>query len=338
MNETKKHPLDEALEYSINGLYEISETILRNQPQDDFRVLFNLGWHEMLNGNLKKGFEYLNYGRYLNVFGSPPVSGKLWKDEPLQNKTLLLRSEGGYGDQILNFRFAKKFEEMGARVVISCSTELKELFSNHGFVCIDHDGIPFIHYDYWVPAMSAAYVLGMEYSDIDGSRYIYPKNPKHLFSKNKNFKVGIRWSGNPEFEHEQHRRFSPELMIGLSDIPTISLYSLQRDENCIDGLPFADMREQMKTWDDTANIIAGLDLVITSCTSIAHLAGAMGIPTWIVVPIMSYYTWVFPGEKSYWYNSVRLFRQEKYGEWDAPFTKIREELIKLSEEHTKHSI
>jgi hypothetical protein len=151
-------------------------------------------------------------------------------------------------------------------------------------------------------------------------------------------KVGVRWSGNPEFEHEQHRRFPPELMIGISDIPNTSFYSLQRDENCVDGLPFGDMSDQMKTWDDTVNIIADLDLVITSCTSIAHLAGAMGVPTWIVVPIMPYYTWVFPNDTSSWYNSVKLFRQEKYGKWDEPFIKIREELTKLSEEHSKQSV
>ena len=259
-------PLDIALNYTINGFPEKSEDILRNQSQDDLRVLFNLGWHEMRHGNLKKGFEHLNYGRYINIFGLPPIPGTLWKDEELTDKTLLFRSEGGYGDQILNFRFAKKFQELGAKVVISCSTELKELFSNHGFVCIDNKGIQFLHYDYWVPAMSAAYVLNMEYDDIDGSQYIFPKNPISLFSKNNNLKIGIRWSGNPEFEHEQHRRFPPELMIALSEIPNTSFYSLQRDENCIDGLPFSDMRGQMKTWDDTSNIIADLDLVITSCT------------------------------------------------------------------------
>ena len=119
-------------------------------------------------------------------------------------------------------------------------------------------------------------------------------------------------------------------MIGLNDIPNTTFYSLQRDENTIDGLPFADMQEKMKSWDETANIIADLDLVISSCTSIAHLSAAMGKPTWIVIPIMPYYTWSVPGEKSAWYDSVRLFRQEKFGEWDEPFQKIREELTKLT--------
>ena len=335
MNIKKSHPLDIALNASKNGFPQISEKILREQPRNDYRVQFNLGWHEMRHGNMKKAFEQFNYGRFLNVFGLPPISGKIWKDESLENKTLLFRCEGGYGDQIANFRFAKKFEEMGARVVVSCSEELKEFFSRHGFICVSNEGIFFIHYDYWIPAMSAAYVLNMEYDDLDGFQFLFPKEKTNLFSKPNHLKVGIRWSGNPEFEDEQHRRFPPELMIGLHDIPNTTFYSLQRDENLLDGLPFADMREGMKTWDDTANIIAGLDLVITSCTSIAHLAGAMGIPTWIVTPIMPYYTWAVPGEKSKWYDSVRLFRQTKYGEWSDVFDNIRIELNKLSSEFEK---
>jgi len=335
MDKNKMHPLDVALEASIGGNPNLSEEILRNEPQTDYRVLFNLGWHEMRHGNMMKAFEHFNYGRFINVFGLPALQGKIWKDEPLEGKTLLFRCEGGYGDQILNFRFAKRFEEMGARVLVSCAPELKEIFSRHGFICVDNEVIMCAHYDYWVPAMSAPYVLGVELNDLDGKPYMFPKEKRNLFSKKGTLKVGIRWSGSPDFEDEQHRRFPPELMIGLHDIPNTTFYSLQRDENLVDGLPFGDMREQMKTWEDTASIIAGCDVVITSCTSVAHLSAAMGIPTWIVTPIMPYYTWVVPGDKSHWYDSVRLFRQEKYGEWEAPFQKIREELTKLAEGYGK---
>jgi len=326
----KNHPLDIALEAAINGNPELSEDILRKQPQNDYRVLFNLGWHEIRHENMLNAYEYFNYGRYINAFGLPPIPGKIWKDEPLQNKTLLFRCEGGYGDQILNFRFAKKFEEMGARVLISCEKELKELFSRHGFICINHEAINGCHYDYWVPAMSAPYVLGMEFKDLDGSTYIFPKEKRKLFSNKNSLKIGIRWSGSKEFEHQQHRIFPSELMIELHDIPNTTFYSLQRDDDCVDGLPFADMREQMKTWEDTASIISDLDLVISSCTSIAHLSAAMGIPTWIITPIMPYYTWAVPGNTSRWYNSVKLFRQEKYGNWDKPFENIRKEIINLT--------
>jgi hypothetical protein len=335
MNVKELHPLDDALSHAVNGEPHISEKILREQSQDDLRVLFNLGWHEMRHGNMLKAFEHFNYGRFINTFGLPALPGKIWKDESLENKTLLFRCEGGFGDQIMNFRFAKHFQEMGARVLVSCAAELKPLFSRHGFICVDNEVIMCAHYDYWVPAMSAPYVLGMELEELDGSAFIFPTEPRKLFSKPGHLKVGIRWSGSPEFEDEQHRRFPPELMINLHDIPNTTFYSLQRDENLVDGLPFGDMREQMKSWDETANIIAGCDLIITSCTSIAHLAGAMGKPTWIVTPIMPYYSWVVPGNTSRWYDSVRLFRQEKYGEWEYPFQKIREELTKLAEGYVK---
>lgn len=324
------HPLDIALKAAINGDLQTSEDILRSQPKDDLRVLFNLGWHEMRHRNMKKAYEHLNFGRFINVFGLPPIKGKIWKDEPLGGKIVLFRSEGGYGDQISNFRFAKKFKDMGATVVVSCSSELKELFSRHGFVTVDSEGIDHVYYDYWIPGMSAPFLLNMEYNDLDGSPYIYPTHKRKLFSKQGNIKVGIRWAGNPEFEHEQHRKFPEELMIGLSDIPNTTFFSLQRDENLITGLPFGDLAEQMKTWDDTASIIAGCDLIITSCTSIAHLAGAIGVPTWVVIPVMPYYTWAVPGSKSNWYNSVTLYRQEKYGDWSAPFNKIRQDLVTLS--------
>jgi hypothetical protein len=220
---------------------------------------------------------------------------------------------------------------MGARVLVSCAPNLKPLFSRHGYICVDNEIVMGAHYDYWVPAMSAAFVLGMEYEDLDGSPFLTPIEKRKLFSKPGNLKVGIRWSGSPEFEDEQHRRFDPNHMIDLHDIPNTTFFSLQRDENLVDGLPFGDMREQMKTWEDTASIIAGCDLIISSCTSVAHLSASMGIPTWVVAPIMPYYTWAVPGETTRWYDSVRIFRQTKYGEWDVPFQKIREELTKLSQ-------
>jgi hypothetical protein len=329
------HPLDMALTASKNGFPEISEDILRNQPQDDLRVLFNLGWHEMRHRNMKRAFEYFNYGRFIDVFGLRPVPGKIWKNEPLENKTLLFRCEGGFGDQILNFRFAERFKELGARVLVSCAPELKEMFSRHGYACIDNEIVVGAYYDYWVPAMSVPYIFEMEYDDLNGSPFMSPTNPTKLYAKPNTLKVGIRWSGNPKFEDEQHRRFPPELMINLHDVPNTTFYSIQRDENCIDGLPFSDLRDSLKSWEDTANIIAGCDIIITSCTSIAHLAGAMGIPTWIITPVMPYYTWAVPEETSKWYDSVRLFRQVKYGEWDVPFEKMREELTKLAKDFSK---
>ena len=325
MNEI--HPLDLALSASINGHPEISEDILRDYPEkNDARVIFNLGWHEMRHGNISKGLQMMDAGRFINCIGLPRITGEIWRNQDLTNKTLLFRSECGYGDQIMNFRFAKDFIKKGARVIVSCSSELMPLFSRHGFICVDNNAIPYIHYDYWVPSMSAAHILDYSEDAFHGKSYLTAK-PKKLYSKNDSLKVGIRWSGNSEFEHEQHRKFDPQKLIDLHEIDDITLYSLQRDEDLIDGLPFADLRDQLKTWEDTASIIQGLDLVITSCTSIAHIAGALGKETWVIVPVMPYYCWSKPGDSSVWYDSVRLFRQTEYNNWDIPLNQVKDALI-----------
>jgi hypothetical protein len=326
------HPLDAALNACINGHPERSEEILRAYPdQQDARVVFNLGWHEMRHGNLKKGLQMLDAGRFINVFGMSRLPGEIWRNQELENKTLLFRCENGLGDQVMNFRFAKDFKDKGARVVIACSSELMLLFSRHGYVCVEDKAASNVCYDYWMPSMSAAHVLNYDTNNFPGKPYLTAK-PKQLYAKPGSLKIGIRWAGNPKFEHEQHRKFDPTPLIDLHNTKGVTLFSLQRDEDLIDGLPFADLRDQMKTFEDTASIIQGLDLVITSCTSVAHLSAALGKETWILVPVMPYYAWAAPGSTSVWYDTVRLFRQEKYGDWSVPFASIRsalEERLKL---------
>jgi hypothetical protein len=321
------HPLDRALDACINGNPELSEKILRSYPeQNDPRVMFNLGWHEMRHGNIKKGLSMMDAGRFINVFGLSRIPGEIWRDQPLENKTLLFRCEGGFGDQIINFRFAKDFQDKGARVLVSCSPELMPLFSRHGYICVNDAALEKgVHYDYWVPAMSAAHMLGYDSDNFPGKPYLTAK-PKELYARPGTLKVGLRWAGNPQFEHQQHRRFDPTPLLQLSELQQVTLYGLQRDEGVVDGLPFADLRNQLTTWEDTASIIQGLDLVITSCTSIAHLSAALGKETWIIVPVMPYYVWAKPGNKSVWYDTVTLFRQEKYGDWSKPLQAIRASL------------
>lgn len=329
------HPLDIALTACINGHPEISEAVLRDFAQQnpgDPRPLFNLGWHDMRHGRLSKGFEGMNAGRFIEVFGSKALPGPIWKDQDLTSKVLLLRSEGGLGDEIVNFRFAKDFKDKGAIVVISAHPSLCPIFARHGYATVTSAAVEQggVYYDYWVPAMSAAYVLGYEFEMLPGKAYMTAE-PATVAKKPGTIKVGVRWSGNPKFEHEQHRRFPPELLIDLHKTAGVSFYSFQRDDDVRTGLPFDDLGPHLKSWDDTASHLKAMDLVITSCTSIAHMAGALGVETWVVVPIMPYYTWAVPGEKSAWYDNVTLFRQTKYGQWDDVFEEIGKHLAQRTQ-------
>ena len=170
-----------------------------------------------------------------------------------------------------------------------------------------------VYHDYWVQSMSAPIPLNLEWDDITGKPYI-EKIGKSLG------KVGVCWSGNPRFEHEQHRLFPKELMFDA--VKEMDCISLQKDEE----VPKWMEQPSLKSWTDTQMAISQCDIVITSCTSVAHLAGAMGIETWIVVPVLPYYLWTYQGNKTPHYDSVTLFRQEKYGEWEAPFVDIKQKL------------
>jgi hypothetical protein len=190
-----------------------------------------------------------------------------------------------------------------------------------------------VWHDYYIPSFSLAHLLGCEYKDLDGSPYIKPNDRcvKRFsnYIKKDGFKVGIRWGGNQEFEYQQMRAFPFKGFYDAVNQEGVDLYSLQlSDSSHIDVSKYniTDLEEHLTDWEQTAGAIANLDLVITSCTSIAHLSAAMGKETWVIVPTMPYYTWAVPGSKSAWYDSVNLIRQEEFGNWDKPFTKLKQEL------------
>lgn len=110
-------------------------------------------------------------------------------------------------------------------------------------------------------------------------------------------------------------------MTRLHETPGVTCYSFQRDQDMIPDLPFTQL--DLPTFEETASLLAGMDLMITSCTSVAHLSAALGVETWIIVPVLPYYLWAEPGDSSKWYDCVRLFRQEKYGDWTDPLDKVK---------------
>lgn len=321
--------IDKAVYFGLQGRTEEAQQVLKNYPnQNHPAVLFNLGWYDIYNGHLAEGMKKLDAGRFVDAFGSPPLPGILWKDEPLENRTVLFNCEGGLGDQIVYVRFAKDFQDRGANVVVACNYPVARLFNRNGFTTVSNDPntIKGVYYDYWVPSMSVAHMLGYEHENLCGDPYLTAE-PKKLPSIPNTLKVGLRWSGNPGFDHESFRKFPREKMHDLLSIEGATFYSLQKDTDLVDDLPLIDFRDQMTDFYETASIIKDLDLVITSCTSVAHCAAALGVETWVVVPILPYYMWALKGSKSPWYESVTLYRQTKLGCWDDPFNEIKKDFI-----------
>lgn len=321
-------PLDHMLTAGLRGDFaegwRISEEIQANDPKNN-RAAFNRGWYLLQQGKIQEGYRLLERGRLEGVFGDkrPDAPTNPWDGKT--KGTVLLILEGGLGDQIHQVRYAKDIADRGCKVVISCSGALCSTLSQvKGVSAVVQHGAEYgVYHDFWVAGMSAVVPLSLELPDLSGKPYIDKPAIPHSAKK----RIGLRWRGNPRFEHEQHRHFPPQLLFGAVKDMDAEFISLQRDEGA-DARPSWVKEVPLNSWEDTRNAIASCDLVISSCTSVSHLAGAMGVETWVVLPILPYYLYALDGEKTPYYDSFTLFRQEQFGDWRAPFKKIHARLQK----------
>ena len=309
--------LDTQVKLAIEGKFqeaeELCSAITKLRPTDD-RAAFNRGWYELRNGNLKDGFELLDRGRAENVFGNPCPSARPRYDGRLLNgETVLLVLEGGLGDQIHSARWARGIVARGGVCVVSCSPELAELMLTVDGVsaAVESRAAGGVFHHYHILGMSGY----LSFQAINDRPYI-PCRPSP-----KKDRIGLRWAGNPKFEHEQHRTFDPTPLFKLPG----TLINLQRDEGeelATDNL----LKVPLDSWMHTRLAIEGCDIVVTSDTSVGHLSAAMGKDTRIIVPVLPYYLWANGKRNSIWYDSVTLYRQVEYGNWDAPLAEIAESL------------
>jgi len=355
------HDIDKMLLLSLEGkhaeAWEISEKLEKIGPekildregkntQDIWlRHCFNRGWHLVQKGEFQKGFQLLECGRYLNTYGG----GLLKTDKSIfnpevhktKNKSVILSLEGGYGDEIIHARFATHIKRIFkfSKIYIACDPSLKSLFSR----IEDVDGIitraeaDTVKHDYWIPGFSAAWICGFDYETLPNKPYIMPNELsvnlwKSIINSEKK-KVGIRWAGNPKFEHQQFRTFNAQWLLKMAEaFPDVQFYSFQRDNN-LEELPenITNLENLIISWEDTAAAIMNMDLMISSCTSVAHLSAALGKETWVITPILPYHTWAHgapenPGERgsktSAWYNSIKVYRQIYKEKWQDTFEEI----------------
>lgn len=316
------------------------------------RHCFNRGWFLLQDGKYREGSQLLEYGRHLRTYGNPPIrtSKPIYNpsEHDIQGKTILLALEGGAGDEVIHVRFAKSFKDLGAsRVIVSTSHNLQSVVSRVDGVddvyttediVNDYDKES-IQYDFWIPAFSAGWVAGHTLADLPNSPYLsvndifkeeWVEKIDSLNPSNK-IKVGIRWAGNPKFEHQQYRKFPTEFITNLQKYQQIQLYSFQRDDNLIDlsDSSIVDLNEELISWEDTIAALDCMDLVITSCTSVAHVASALGKETWVLVPILPYHIWSFGSPLTTttpYYKSSRIYRQQRAGEWNDTFQLLYREL------------
>ena len=323
--EKEKLPITYQHDALIAGDFEKSKRLAyRNLAlyPDDSDICFNAGWAKLSDDEVEEGYFLIDKGRETLVWGDPHCGSTmpLWDGE--ENATVLLRLERGLGDQIHQVRYARNLKKLGCTVVVSCSSLLADVlrYADGVDVIVEHGAACGVLHDFYIPAMSAPIQLGYQSSaDIDGSPYL------PVTADVVPHRVGLRWSGLPTYEDQTKRLFPHELLFNTMKDRAYCI-NLQRDEGeefCPDWVEKVDL----STWTATAAAISSCEMVVTSCTSIAHLAGAMGIPTMIIIPIVPYYLWSLPGTSTPYYDSVTLLRQTDPDDWLAPFEQLAEMVV-----------
>lgn len=320
------HDLDLQLAAGRTGDFDegwrIAQKLLRETP-NDHRAAYNASWYFLRQGDIAKGYALMERGRITGIVGNPgpdaPTS--IWDGKG--KGTIFLSLEGGLGDQIHQVRYAKEIASRGCKVVVSCAGPLASLFVDvEGVSAVCQKEASFgVYHDAWVPGMTAPHYLGLTMSDLRGTPYI--RKPMAIKSRRK--RIGLRWQGSSKFENDHNKKFPYDLLFNAVKDADAEFISLQRDEG-VEACPPWVRQVPLDSWEDTRHAIASCDLVISSCTSVSHLAAAMGVETWVITPVMPYYLYAIDGPNTVYYDTMRLFRQEVFGDWEAPFNQIQEAL------------
>jgi tetratricopeptide (TPR) repeat protein len=277
----------------------------------------------------------------------------LWLgDRPLAGKTILLYFEQGLGDVIQFVRYAPMVSALGAEVILEVPPSLVSLLRTlEGTYTFITHGDRYPDFDLHCPLMSLPLAFKTTLSTIPASSsYLYadPQKARPWARRLQDFqglRVGLVWAGRAPSEVPNATAIDARRSLHLSSfaplrhVPGVHYFSLQKgpsasqlDELRREGWPgpeIIDYTEELNDWADTAALMENLDLVISCDTSTAHLAGAMGKPTWILNRYDGCWRWLVDREDSPWYPSVRLFRQEQSDDWSGIMSRIRSELLRL---------
>ncbi|MEG4963061.1 tetratricopeptide repeat protein [Microcoleus sp. K4-B3] len=301
---------------------------------------FNLSLVLLLTGDLPRGLAEYEWRWQTEQAKKLPrlnFDQPIWDASDLNGQTILLRSEQGLGDAIQFVRYAAIVQQKGGKVIISCYQELKRLFKHiPGIeqVVVRMDELP--DFQVQAPLMSLPHLLGTNLENIPANVPYLAAPPNWQFSLNsdRNFKVGIVWAGSSEHLKDFQRSSDLSYFLQLLDIAGVSFYSLQKeisagDRTLLTQIPVIDLSDNLNDFADTAAVISQLDLVISVDTAVAHLAGALGKPVWILLCFMPDWRWMLEREDSPWYPTARLFRQQTPGDWVGVCDRIKTALKHL---------
>ncbi len=324
--------LDEALNY-----YDKAITI----KADYADAHFNKSFIKILLGDYEEGWRlyewrWKSHGFTSQLKHSPqPV----WLGEQsLKNKTIVIYPEQGFGDYIQFIRYAPRLEQLGARVILEVPAPLMSVVSTlEGQFTFIEKGKELPDFDYHCPVMSLPHALKSTVDTIPNQVPYFSVNQakqqtwQARLGEKSQRRVGFVCSGNSGHKNDHNRSISLHSLQSLFDLP-VEFHCLQKEIREDDAAFLASQNnihnhiEFLDDFSDTAALIDAMDLVISVDTSVAHLAGALGKETWILLPYSPDYRWMLETSDSPWYPTAKLFRQSAIGEWGSAINDIKQAL------------
>jgi len=308
---------------------------------EDAEAYWNKSLASLALGNLKGGWGLYEWRfkseAYIDTRSG--INGPTWTGkESLQNKTILIHSEQGLGDTIHFCRYIRYVEEIGAKVIFQVQKPLNNLLKNlKGVSQIITKGSELPRYDFQCALMSLPLAFNTTIESIP-NRIPYIDSDAELVSKWSNYfgqsgyKIAICWQGSTQGKVDVGRSFPVQMFEGIARIKGVRLISLQKNEGAeqLDNLPPGMKVEKLpENFDegpnaflDSAAIMKCVDLVITCDTSLTHLAGALGVKTWLPLQFASDWRWLLDRDDSPWYTKHRLFRQSELADWKGVFHRM----------------
>jgi tetratricopeptide (TPR) repeat protein len=320
------------------------------------QAYYNKGFCLLTKGQFREGLLLYEWRKKLpkpienQTFSQPLWTGK----QDIAGKVLFLYSiEQGLGDTIQFYRYALMARNRGAHVILAVQDVLVQLLRDAGgnIEVIDSQAPP-KHFDFHAPLMSLPLAFTTDTDTIPAAATYLHARPEKIEEwarriGKREFKVGINWQGNKDGAADVGRSFSLLFFKGISKIAKVRLISLQKNfgseqlENLASDIIVetlgAEFDAGSHAFIDTAAVLANLDLVITSDTAMAHLAGALGTPAWVALRFLPDWRWLLDRTDSPWYPSLRLFRQKHIGDWTGVFADMQSELESVVEQRRDNS-
>ncbi|NTV01345.1 MAG: tetratricopeptide repeat protein [Chlorobiaceae bacterium] len=300
-----------------------------------------------------KSLELLTLGRYEEGFASYEWRWKqkdfasprrnfpqpLWLGkEDIAGKTILLHSEQGYGDTIQFCRYIPMVAARGARVVLEAEWQMQSLVQKiPGVSAFVAKGLALPEFDLHCPLVSLALAFGTTVDTVPSvPRYLEPDPERveyweHLLGRNGKPRVGLAWSGKAQHQNDRNRSASLAELIEYLP-PGFQYVCLQKeirdaDRQLLGSCPhISDYSDQLHDFGDTAALCELMDLIVSVDTSVAHLGGALGKKTWVLLPFVPDWRWLLDRDDSPWYPASRLYRQDRAGDWPGVFCKVGSDL------------